>query len=154
MRLSAVIAVIPFTPRVRFVSSAGNRCSQLAALRVGAAMMRVSVHFNLHNKLWSVTALEGPSKGRVIEHATSVYITDCEARVSEMQRQRVIANRCRSVHAKIIGTLSEAPSDLSQYQTFSYNPYRAPGFTCGAQIWTRADSCAFVGREAKVKNPL
>jgi hypothetical protein len=115
--------------------------------------MRVSVHFNLHNKLWSVTALEGEKRGRVIGHETHVYIRDCEARVSEMQRQRVIANRCRSVHAKIIGTLCEAPSDLSQYQTFSYNPYRAAGFTVGTRIWNRAEACAFIGKEAKVKDP-
>ena len=112
--------------------------------------MRVSVHFNLHNKLWSVTALEGAEKGRVIEHATSVYITDCTAKVSEAQRQRVIANRCRSVHAKIVGTLCDKPSTLEGFETFSYNPYRAPGFTVGARIWNTARACAFVGKQALV----
>jgi hypothetical protein len=112
--------------------------------------MRVSVHFNLHNHKWSVTALEGERKGRVIEHAESVFITDCVAKVSEMQRQRVIANRCRSVHAKIVGTLCDAPSDLSAYETFSYNPYRAPGFTVGSRIWNTASACAFVGKQALV----
>lgn len=112
--------------------------------------MRVSVHFNLHNKLWSVTALEGENKGRVIEHATCVYIRECTAKVSEMQRQRVIANRCRSVHAKIVGTLCEAPSTLDEYETFSYNPYRAAGFTVGEKIWWEASACAFVGKQALV----
>jgi hypothetical protein len=113
--------------------------------------MRVSVHFNLHNKLWSVTALEGENKGRVIEHATSVYITGCTAKVSEMQRLRVVANRCRSVHAKIVGTLCAKPSTLEGYETFSYNPYRAAGFTVGDRIWNRAEACAFIGKAALVR---
>jgi hypothetical protein len=114
--------------------------------------VKVSVHFNLHNKLWSITALEGEMRGRVIEHATSVYLVDCVAKVSEMQRQRVIANRCRSVHAKIVGTLAQAPDSLDGYETFSYNPYRAAGFTVGSRIWTTASACAFVGRQALCLN--
>ncbi|CAB4165115.1 hypothetical protein UFOVP823_10 [uncultured Caudovirales phage] len=43
--------------------------------------MRVFVYWNLHRKLWSVRAAEGPNKGRVIAHRECVYLlhADVEA---------------------------------------------------------------------------
>jgi hypothetical protein len=117
-------------------------------------MKLVSVHFNLRTKLWSVTDLEGANKGKVTAHLENVYLINCRTKVSEAQRQWVIRNNTRQVHAKIVGNLSaEIPSDLSAYKSFSYNPFKAPGFVCGASIFNTAKACAFVGKKALVLNP-
>jgi hypothetical protein len=44
---------------------------------------RVYVYFNLHRKLWSVRALDGPHKGRVIAHKRGVVLQDVSPRVSQ-----------------------------------------------------------------------
>lgn len=66
--------------------------------------MRVFVYFNLHRKCWSIKALEGPSKGRVIGHADYVDLACVEWKVSEAGRQRVIREKKKNVHAGAIGT--------------------------------------------------
>jgi hypothetical protein len=114
---------------------------------------KVRVHFNLHSLDWSIVAMDGPDKGRVIGHASRVTLTDCTFRVSEASRQKVIAKRCRSVHAWIHGLLAPtvpAPPDATG---FTYNPYRAPTFTRrdnGAPI-TSASKVWFTGDKAYAK---
>ena len=39
--------------------------------------MRVKVYFNLHKKLFSVVAMEGASKGRVIKHVSEIDLEKC-----------------------------------------------------------------------------
>jgi hypothetical protein len=48
--------------------------------------MKVFVYFNLHRKCWSVKALEGPSKGRVIQHTDDIILSNCTFKVSEAGR--------------------------------------------------------------------
>jgi hypothetical protein len=67
--------------------------------------MKVFVYFNLHRKLFSIKALEGPHKGRVIGHAHTVALRDVTAKVSEAGRQRVLAEQKKNVHAGMVGTL-------------------------------------------------
>lgn len=67
--------------------------------------MRVFVYFNLHRKVWSVKALDGAAKGRVVAHASHVALCDAVCRVSEAGRQRVIREQRKNVHAGIVGTL-------------------------------------------------
>ena len=38
--------------------------------------IRVEVYWNLHKRLFSVRALEGENKGRVIDHAYGVRLSD------------------------------------------------------------------------------
>ena len=68
-------------------------------------MIRVRVYYNLHRKVWSIKAMEGPQKGRVIHHADVVHLTDARPVVSEAGRQRVLRERKKNVHAYIEGQL-------------------------------------------------
>lgn len=91
--------------------------------------MRVFVYFNLHKKLWSVRALEGPDKGRVIQHATALCLADCTFKVSEAGRERVLRERQKNVHAGVVGTLVASPdAALSPSHRITYNPYRFSTF--------------------------
>lgn len=91
--------------------------------------MRVFVYFNLHKKVWSVRALEGPNKGRVILHTASVLLAQCTFKVSEAGRQRVLREKQKNVHAGIVGTLADAlPVGLEISHRIAYNPYRFSTF--------------------------
>lgn len=73
--------------------------------------MRVFVYWNLHKKLWSIKALEGPDKGRVIARSSSVILTDAHGQVSEAGRQRVLREDRKNVHAGIVGDLVAVDGD-------------------------------------------
>lgn len=90
--------------------------------------MRVYVYFNLHKKVWSVKALDGPNKGKVIRHSSEVSLIDAQFRVSEAGRQRVLREQRKNVHAGVVGYLapfSEIPNNSKQLR---YNPYKGPKF--------------------------
>lgn len=85
--------------------------------------MRVFVYFNLHKKVWSVKALDGESKGRVIAHLPSVSLFSATFKVSEAGRQRVIRERTKNVHAGIVGYLVGDKEIPSEAKSVRYNPY-------------------------------
>ena len=66
--------------------------------------MRVFVYFNLHKKCFSIKALEGADKGRVIAHRDTVVLDGCKLLVSEAGRQRVLREKRKNVHAGVSGT--------------------------------------------------
>lgn len=119
--------------------------------------MKVFVYFNLHKLCFSVKALEGPMKGRVIGHSYAVALRDVTFKVSEAGRQRVLRDKRKNVHAGVVGTMDsyigvdvrricEAASITSP--RISYNPYRGGSFfVCGtgAEVskgnfaWLRVD---------------
>lgn len=108
--------------------------------------MQVFVYWNLHRKCWSVKALEGGHKGRVIAHCDKVRLVGCEFRVSEAGRQRVLREKKKNVHAGIVGRLMQAYGTCTRivggkltdsdywfepgpdYLPVTYNPYRGPTF--------------------------
>lgn len=102
--------------------------------------MRVFVYYNLHRKLWSIKALEGENKGRVIAHSNYVLLADAHGKVSEAGRQRVLREKRKNVHAGIVGTLAgldaEALRGLSEithgqrgwFSRITYNPYKYESF--------------------------
>jgi hypothetical protein len=61
--------------------------------------MRVEVYWNLHRNLFSIRALSGPMKGRVIGHAHKVILEDVAFVVREAGRQRVLREKRKNVHA-------------------------------------------------------
>lgn len=83
--------------------------------------MKVFVYFNLHKKLFSVRALEGNMKGRVIAHVNEVHLSDAVFKVSEAGRQRVIREQRKNVHAGVVGKL--VPSFCGTGTQVTYNPY-------------------------------
>lgn len=68
--------------------------------------MRVSVYFNLHRKLFSVRAEEGPEKGRVIAHAERVGLHFCTLTVGQAGNAKVRREGRKNVHAFIRGDLT------------------------------------------------
>lgn len=104
--------------------------------------MKVFVYFNLHKKCWSIKALSGENKGRVIGHAKRVLLGDCEFRVSEAGRQRVLREKRKNVHAGVVGELMGfIPTDMytptlesvyDEGDLVTYNPYKYSGFVLKA----------------------
>ena len=95
---------------------------------------RVFVYWNLHRNLFSVKALTGPNKGRVVAHKTQLHLTDLSPKISAAGRARVLSERRKNVHAGLAGTyvdafrgdevIAEAALDATLY----YNPYKHPFF--------------------------
>ena len=93
--------------------------------------MKVFVYWNLHKQVWSVKALEGKDKGRVIHHAQNVTLSDCTFKVSEAGRQRVLREKRKNVHAGVVGQLGRINVPLSympQMTAVTYNPYKYETF--------------------------
>lgn len=110
--------------------------------------MRVRAYYNLHHGCWSVQALEGRNKGRVIAHARAVKLEDFVTKVSQAGRERVLKERKKNVHAFIEGNLKAASGwipkrldvvpdtyddrDLEVYHdVITYNPYK---FDCFVEV--------------------
>jgi len=67
--------------------------------------MKVEVYFNLHRKVWSVRALEGRNKGRVIVHAERVILRDAKFVVQQAGRDKVVREQRKNIHAFVRGEL-------------------------------------------------
>jgi hypothetical protein len=50
--------------------------------------MRALVYFNRSRKLWSVKALQGPAKGRVIAHVRNALVTGATFKATEAGHRR------------------------------------------------------------------
>ena len=96
--------------------------------------IKVFCYFNLHKKLFSIRALEGPNNGLVIAHRAHVSLVDASAKVSEAGRQRVLKEGRKNVHAGIVGLWSDRdiePKELGAYvgsYQIHYNPYKYKTF--------------------------
>ena len=93
----------------------------------------VYVYYNLHRHLWSVRALTGPNRGRVVSHERSLVLAGVKPKVSEAGRQRVIREGKKNVHAGLVGrwTLPDT-IDGGRWNGIStpitYNPYKYTSF--------------------------
>lgn len=66
--------------------------------------MKAFVYKNLHKPgYYSIKALEGPCKGKVVGYAESLYIVDAKFKVSMCGRLRVLLTKRKNVHAGIEG---------------------------------------------------
>lgn len=93
--------------------------------------MKVFCYFNLHRKCFSVKALEGPNKGRVIAHRDSVTLVDGVFKVSEAGRQRVLRERKKNVHAGVVGQFMDGEDNsfvAINGSAITYNPYKYSSF--------------------------
>jgi len=103
--------------------------------------MRVEVYFNLHKRMFSVRALEGENKGRVVDHLPECAVRDAKFVVSEAGRQRVLREKCKNVHAYVRGelvedsqsddyikTVAKLANDAGTLRTVKYNPYMYNSF--------------------------
>ena len=94
-------------------------------------MLKVFCYYNLHLKCFSIKALEGPKKGRVVAHSDKVLLFDGTFKVSEAGRQRVLRERKKNVHAGVVGQWlgsldDELTIDRIVYngRPVTYNPYK------------------------------
>ena len=105
--------------------------------------MEVFIYRNLTKKCWSIRACAGPQRGKVIHHVTSWTLRDAKFKVSQAGRNRVLAERCKNVHAGVSGELlswkdlagaSEDGSiwypfvDGLQVEEITYDPYKWDSF--------------------------
>lgn len=135
--------------------------------------MKVYVYFNLHKKCWSIKALSGNQKGRVVAHADAVDLKDCTFKVSEAGRQRVVRTKQKNVHAGVVGELmafdgrkTKAGREADQYMPgwwvnmgprvgeptqVTYNPYIMRTFVLKGGHWDKTDlRCRAVSRADNV----
>lgn len=93
-------------------------------------MLKVFVYWNLNRKLWSIKALRGPNRGRVIQHLQEITLKNCIFKVSERGRQTVIAQKVKNVHAGVVGYMNsdEIFKNAIQSIDVTYNPYKFSSF--------------------------
>jgi len=84
--------------------------------------MRVRCHKNLHRGDWSITV-----KGKVVAHVAEIILRDVRFIVRESARLRVIARKCREVHAWVEGDVLESCPE-GRRVSLTYNPYLADSF--------------------------
>lgn len=110
---------------------------------------RVAVYMNLRTKLWSVCAVNGTrGRGKLVGHAATVTLTDCQFIVSEAQRQWTVRKGQRQVHAWVVGAwvapgsgAEKNPSrSYSSRTRVTYNPFRAAHFHIAGDTHARVDS--------------
>lgn len=65
--------------------------------------MKVFVYYNLHKNCFSVKALQGPNKGKVVAHLDQLVLEYVWFKVSETGRQRVLREKRKNVHAGVEG---------------------------------------------------
>ena len=92
--------------------------------------MRVEVYWNLHKLCWSVRALEGPNKGRVIKHTQALGLRDCRFAVQPAGRERVLREQRKNVHAFVRGFMDTRTSlpPFDESVCVTYNPYKYDTF--------------------------
>jgi hypothetical protein len=109
--------------------------------------MKCFIYRNLHKPghTYSLKALEGEHKGRVVGYAQCLLVRSASFVVREAGRQRVIQTGRKNVHAGIVGDVVEAylletrlSNNIKQgtvyididtpCKTVKYNPYKAPTF--------------------------
>jgi len=84
--------------------------------------MRVQVYKNLIRGDWSVRR-----KGKVIAHVGECVLANVKFHVGESSRQRVIAKRCREVHAWATGDLVET-APQGKRTPITYRPFDGATF--------------------------
>lgn len=97
--------------------------------------MRVRIYRNLNRpSLFSIVALSGPEKGRVLGYAPVVGISNVDLKASEKQRNGVLEKQVRTVHAFAEGDLVGIASDLPEEcrarpaRVITYQPFRSAYF--------------------------
>ena len=112
--------------------------------------MKVFVYFNLHKKVFSVKALEGDMKGRVVAHRNEVTLHDVTFKVSEAGRQRVLREKRKNVHAGAVGQWDDR-LQLVIGPEVTYNPYKYDSFvTRVGEFPVKSATAAHLGSDRKI----
>lgn len=115
---------------------AGQRCHPPHLVdREGLAGLQ-GIYKNLHRDGWSIKALDGLHRGKVVGHAQVVALTGCTMRVGKAAAARIAAGHAREVHAWVTGIM--APVELRDPVRLVYHPHERPEFYAadtGQAIW-------------------
>ena len=87
-------------------------------------MTKVFIYRNLHKKCWSVKDWKTKL---VIAHLDELILSDCEFKVSEAGRQRVLKEKKKNVHAGVLGYITTDCINCF-WQQVTYNPHRMESF--------------------------
>lgn len=112
--------------------------------------LKVFVYYNLHKHCWSVKALDGVNKGRVIGHCHALMLESGQCKVSQAGRQRVLNEKRKNVHAGcqgFISSLDKPNLDDGTWQEVTYNPYKYKGFVMKSDLETIVDKWEFCWME-------
>lgn len=91
-------------------------------------MKHIRVYYNFRKKTFSVQEKVNGS-WKVVEHTNEIFIRNATFKVSEVGRQRVLKNKCKNVHAFILGErFPFIPKSFVYRDEVSYNPYTGPNF--------------------------
>ena len=98
-------------------------------------MQKYFVYYNLHKHTWS---LRNHKTKLVDDHSDYVTLIDCEFKVSQAGRSRVLTEKRKNVHAGILGTVSFTSKVTADYDAdaitdfdfteVTYNPYKYDSF--------------------------
>ena len=97
--------------------------------------LRVEVYRNLHKDCYSVRALSGEDKGRVIDHVQSITLRDVSFIVQPAGRNRVLEEERKNVHAFVRGTITDAP--VKHGMSVRYDPYLNDAFIVTRPMWAK-----------------
>jgi hypothetical protein len=89
---------------------------------------KVFVYGNLHKNCYSVKDWKTKL---VIAHVDEILLIDAEFKVSESGRQRVLKEKCKNVHAGVMGfwdKKTEYLLDVDFNPVAYYNPYKYDSF--------------------------
>lgn len=116
--------------------------------------MKCFVYRNLNRKgvVYSLKALDGPHKGKVIAYSDNFAVINARFVVSESGRKRAVKEQKRNVHAGVVGDVvcykkvNRLPNDIPSIlpedfpilfcyginpQPVYYNPFKSATFTAG-----------------------
>lgn len=106
---------------------------------------RVEIYWNLHKRVYSVRALTGIDRGRVIAHVDAFALSNVMFVVNKAGRAKVLAERRKNVHAFVRGIWKDEPvTAQTDAPTAYYNPYSGDTFMSEGSPLTEAPYC--VGR--------
>lgn len=112
---------------------------------------KVFVYYNLHRKVFSVKALEGERKGRVVGYTTQITLRDAEPKVSTAGRLRVLRERRKNVHAGIVGNVESFEQLVRPAgEAVTYNPYKYETFVLLKDLTPAPKGVRYYLRDKKI----
>jgi len=91
---------------------------------------KVRVYRNLNNGKWSIKAISGEYKNKVVAHLDCLTLQDVTFVISDAGRARVIREGRKNVHAYAVGFL-KANDEITRSddnEVITYDPYRCGFF--------------------------
>jgi hypothetical protein len=114
---------------------------------------KVKVYLNLHKNLFSVVALTGENKGKVIAHLDILKLSECEFKVNNSGKKLFDETGVKNVHAFVTGYLESTDIEEleGKYQNIRYNPKDSEYFAINGKPIIEAREVYFIREKAWIK---